>query len=714
MVINSAEDETTCGTKGYSGTSMSAGVLGGAALILRQYLTNSTFGTMQEKNFHSSRDGNTKGPSAALMKAALVNSARQMERYNVPSYAGTEPTTLLRQNLNLTGDTHNENPANSNRIGVSAQRPDFVQGFGRVDLSNIIPVQVESHWETAPDFNASFHDFGMYENDADYWWITMPSGLDTSVGARGLKVTIAWMDYPNTVVTEKFLLHDLDLIIERVDHSTDCSVVTPDSQKPIWFGNGGSEPDTHNNVEMIHIPAEALEAGATYRVLVRSKNYVSGVEYQYYALASTYPINSDIYFRDSKNANGVCDASTFMNDYWVKSFCDPDLQMETELYLTSHRGDGWSTAGSYTIRDTSDNSVVKTGTMPSHNAMTSIREKVTVCLDPSSTYEVELLDSNSTDNWGLYNMGILSPQCKLQLQGQYDAKGTIKIAGTGDNEVTDDHNGMTGPYHCNPCDSDQVQVSLLLWSSLYGGKISYGWHNAAYSIQGVTTNKPNAGIIEHHLYCLTSAEAYEIGFSELSTDDDFANSGAVVSGSFDSSKYGYEEYLIDVNVCKSYQGEIRGSDCSYNVPCQNSYTAECLSDSDKEEENALSLVAITIIVLSIVACCALGACIMHRMVKRDNNLRQEREGDSVGIELNNVTGGAPSYPAQARVARAGQHQGITEVHAIPIVHGGFMSRPAYETVHVQEQPEPGSRGNQVLPSYAEATVAEPVYAERVG
>ena len=35
-----------------------------------------------------------------------------------------------------------------------------------------------------PGFNASFHDFGMYENDADYWWITMPS-LDTSVGAHG-------------------------------------------------------------------------------------------------------------------------------------------------------------------------------------------------------------------------------------------------------------------------------------------------------------------------------------------------------------------------------------------------------------------------------------------------------------------------------------------------------------------------------------------------
>lgn len=734
MMIDSAEDRTTCGVKGYKGTSMSAGVLGGATLILRQYLTNNTYGSMEDKRFYSSRSGHLYGPSAALMKAALVNSARQMERYNVPTYAsGTEPTTILRQNLNLTGDTYNEDPADNDAVGVSAQRPDFVQGFGRVDLSNIIPVPVESHGESYPGFNASFHDFGMYENDADYWWITMPSTLDTSVGARGLKVTIAWMDYPNSVVSEKFLLHDLDLIIERVADNMTCTVESPTSTFPIWFGNGGSEPDTHNNVEMIHIPAEALVAGGTYRILTRSKNFVSGVNYQFYAQVSTYPPGSYIAFGDGKNSRGICDGSTFMDDYWQKSMCPQDTHMETELYLTSHRGDGWSDAGSYTIKDTADDSVVKTGTMPSHNAMTSIREKVTVCLDASSSYEVELVDSNSTDEWGLYNMGILSSQCKLKLQGQYDTKDTIQISANNDGAATDDATGMTSPWQCNPCASDEVQLNLLLWSSRYGGKISYGWNNAAYQISGVATNKPNAGIIEHHLYCLDAGQDYDIGFSALSTDDDFANSGAAESG-FAAGSWGYEEYEVDVSMCKSYEGNVYSSLCGYTVPCMRSFTADCPLTEDDDTDGTTSMVAIAIIVLSIVACCALGACIMHRMLKPQNRgagnqgEAGRQDGDAIVMEMANASvnragnhGHGVPLPAQARVARVGQHEGVTEVQAIPIpVGGGFMGgggRPQYQTVHVQEQPDHDPRGNQVLPTYAEAQVADvpaPVYAERVG
>ena len=69
MIIDSAEDRTTCGVKGYSGTSMSAGILGGATLILRQYLTNDTYGSMEDKSFSVAALA-TVAASAALMKAA--------------------------------------------------------------------------------------------------------------------------------------------------------------------------------------------------------------------------------------------------------------------------------------------------------------------------------------------------------------------------------------------------------------------------------------------------------------------------------------------------------------------------------------------------------------------------------------------------------------------------------------------------------------------
>ena len=44
--------------------------------------------------------------------------------------------------------------------------------------------------------------------------------------------------------------------------------------------------------------------------------------------------------------------------------------------------------------------------------MSAIREKMTVCLDASTSYEIALVDSSKTDE-RLYNIGILSTQCKL-------------------------------------------------------------------------------------------------------------------------------------------------------------------------------------------------------------------------------------------------------------------------------------------------------------
>ena len=169
------------------------------------------------------------------------------------------------------------------------------------------------------------------------------------------------------------------------------------------------------------------------------------------------------------------------------------------------------------------------------------------------------------------------------------------------------------------------------------------------------------------------------------------------------------------------------------VPCMRSFTANCPLTEDDDTDATISMVAIAILVLSIVACCALGAascteCQAQNPGAGNQGEAGRQDGDAIGMELANASvnragnhGHGGPLPAQARVARVGQHEGVTEVQAIPIpVGGGFMGgggRPQYQTVHVQEQPDHDPRGNQILPTYAEAQVADmpaPVYAERVG
>jgi hypothetical protein len=712
MSINSAEDHTsnTCSFTESMGTSMSAGLMGGIALIIRQFYTNDTFSAY--RNFYSSLYSGLYGPSNALLKATIIHSGRQMGKYNVPT--GADVDTIIQRNLDLNGTTYNEDPMDRPAIGKSAQRPDWIQGFGRVDLSNVLPVNMTSHWEPLPDFSMRAHDFGIYENDADYWWLKMPASLDTSVGARGLKATLVWSDYPNDALAEKYLLHDLDLVIEKVDDTADCTTNAPTAAKPIWFGNGGSEPDTHNNVEMIHIPAEALEAGATYRVLVRSKTFVDATTYQYYAVVITYPSSLDqssdgeYWFRNGATGNGLCDSTEFLNNYWEKSLCDPDTHLETEFYITSHRGDGWASSGTYSIVDNDSGAVVKSGGMNSSDVMSAVREKITVCLEVDKEYTVSLSDSNTSTNsggdWGLYNMGIISTQCKVHLQGRHQTSATLTIESrTGDMEA-DDYSGMVNDFTCNACSSDEKEVDLWLWSSLYGGKISYGWQkDTSYKIMSGDNNSdhitsaPNVGLVERHRYCLANGNWY-IGYDSISPDDDF-----YALGTYDSSfstYYGVEEYEIDVYVCQNYIDSLSAYSCyqtASGIACwmapvpYYSYTSvsddTCLTDDDEGAVESY-LAIIIFIVLAVCFCGALiavAALNTRRLLRRATNGTMEMTnrvvGDSghpsspgLGLGMLSSSHQWQGVPTNAHVQPAyGHNSGVMEVQAMPV----YAEPPSY-------------------------------------
>ncbi len=204
-----------CGTKTSSGTSMATPGAAGLAALIRQYFTDGWYPTGAEV----STNGFT--PSAALVKAALVNSA-----------------------ANMTGTT--AIPANC-------------QGWGRVLLENAL----------------------FFTGQARRLWVRDDAGFATgsaneertftftvSSSAEPLKVTLAWTDFPSTPAASVNLVNDLDL-----------TVTGPTGT--LWRGNvfsggqsaTGGAADRRNVLEQVLLNSPATGA---YTVAVRSFTVPSG------------------------------------------------------------------------------------------------------------------------------------------------------------------------------------------------------------------------------------------------------------------------------------------------------------------------------------------------------------------------------------------------------------------------------------------------------
>jgi hypothetical protein len=134
------------------GTSTSAPLTAGAAAVMRQYLIESEGITV---------------PSAALIKAALINSA---EDISPGQYAGEIP-----------------------------QAPSSVAGWGRLNLGNAI--------HPAAPSNILYYDEadGLGTGESDEYVIQV---IDAS---QPLKINLVWTDYPGTPASQGRLVNDLDL-----------------------------------------------------------------------------------------------------------------------------------------------------------------------------------------------------------------------------------------------------------------------------------------------------------------------------------------------------------------------------------------------------------------------------------------------------------------------------------------------------------------------
>lgn len=194
-----------------SGTSHAAPQVSGAAALVRQHLIH---------------DLNWPNPSAALVKATLLNSA-------IDIYPGQ----------------YNE---------ITSPRPNNVEGWGRLNVKQAVDPDAPQVF--------SFKD------------IKDQAGLRTgknrafkyavSDGTVPLHITVAWTDAPSPANTSGELVNNLDLKVEGPDGA-------------IYWGNRVQDGDTLNNVETVDISNPPV---GEYKVIVRARNVAVGGK-QPFALA---------------------------------------------------------------------------------------------------------------------------------------------------------------------------------------------------------------------------------------------------------------------------------------------------------------------------------------------------------------------------------------------------------------------------------------------
>jgi serine protease AprX len=202
-----------------SGTSMAAPVLSGAAAILRQYL----------------REGlNTPNPSAALIKAILIGSAERLP----PTPGAIDPYA----------------------IGY----PDFEQGFGRINLANVMPIESVGirKIQFADVRNNSDQALAARQPVGAYRKSVRRYKFERDAGSRGpVKVVLAWTDAPGRFVQNNL---QLSVQIPAGDRLLGNNLHT--AFIPVWSTDAGLDNlDTFNSVEQVVIdnPSEG-----TYRITI--------------------------------------------------------------------------------------------------------------------------------------------------------------------------------------------------------------------------------------------------------------------------------------------------------------------------------------------------------------------------------------------------------------------------------------------------------------
>jgi len=244
---HSTSAATTCAAITGVGTSMSCPVAAGAALLIRQYFSDSSFWSSLCNSAYSQCQSGAFDPSGYLVKAVILHSGIAMHRYSTTDF--DFKSTVSSKYL--------DDP------------PDSIQGYGGLTLSNVLPLKSGNGLSSSLDLIV-FDAMEIEDYTTISWTITMSSST-----SEPLKATICWYDPPSANgMTSRLLYHNLDLKVE-----------TPNGA--VYWGNKVSGGDTYNTNEQIYIANAGCYSGSCEYKLYVSTYVLSEADVQKFALVIT-------------------------------------------------------------------------------------------------------------------------------------------------------------------------------------------------------------------------------------------------------------------------------------------------------------------------------------------------------------------------------------------------------------------------------------------
>jgi hypothetical protein len=236
----------TCDVLSLEGTSMATPVTAGNAALIRQYFTNSSFWEQECLVYRSDPAlCSAFSPSGVLVKAVMLTSGEPMEAYS--AYSTSAQATVL-------GDL------------ILGEPPDEFQGYGRIQLSNVLPL-------------AGFTPEGMQLFMEDQVQMTDGAArlyeIDVTSSSRPLVFTVSWYDPPNVLWSGRAVLNDIDV-----------SLVSPSGQ--VYYGNNIKGDELNNNERIyiiepelgrytVNVTARAIVAGTCFKTQTQNCQNISVV-----------------------------------------------------------------------------------------------------------------------------------------------------------------------------------------------------------------------------------------------------------------------------------------------------------------------------------------------------------------------------------------------------------------------------------------------------
>ena len=517
----------SCGLTSKAGTSMATPAVAGNAAIIRQFFDDDSFWEATCNSAYSKCGAFN--PRGATVKAMLIHSGEAMDEY--PG-----------------GDTEGEI--------TLVTTPDFLQGFGRVSLQNVLPLS----GTTVAGLDLFVDEISMSSFKTTTYTVAVTGS------ASPLKATIAWMDPPASTTASKLLIHDIDL-----------KVIAPDGTT-VYYGNEFAG-DEENNVEQVFIPSPT---SGDYTVVLTSKS----ITYE-----STQKVSVVITSVGSVSGPATGSVSSDVANYPLQ--CSGG-QSQVTVLMVDKGTNGWGSDNRYRIIRTSDSVEVKNGRLDS-SSKGNFYEKDTFCLDDDSYIAQLDLSGSRADE-----VGFSIHACDVFLNNLYTSDSFTLSSNT-----------------CGACSENSMEI--VLQGSEYGvpygwaGDSSYTIKSDDAGVDIIGTLE--VGIVDVRGFCFPDG-VYNITFANVPGEDDWGGfNDDVFEGYFGIQEYamsftcGGEDVTLNMFSCNDNTGkcvrinqlallDLSGGDCDVLLITNTDTTPD--SDDDDNSPFISGTILIVIIIGGVV------------------------------------------------------------------------------------------------------------------